>query len=105
MAFRSVSDCDFLSLAHNQAHANQMIDMSGAVRRRNSARSVLIAGIIRLARLCVLIVNPIPARRSIHLDLAGSGIRLVPLSVLSIRPRQGLAEWTSAEAPAPVRMQ
>ena len=79
---------DVSSLAHNQAHANQMIDMSGAVRRRKSARSVLIAEIIRLARLCVLIVNPIPARRSIHLDLAGSGIRFVPLSELSIRPRR-----------------
>jgi len=59
---------------HNQPHANQMIDMSGAVRRRISARSVLIAEKLRLARLCVLIVNPIPARRSFHLDLAGSGI-------------------------------
>jgi hypothetical protein len=28
----------------------------------------------------VLIVNPIPARRSIHLDLAGSGIHPLPLS-------------------------
>jgi hypothetical protein len=28
----------------------------------------------------VLIVNPIPARRSIHLDLAGSGIYPLPLS-------------------------
>jgi hypothetical protein len=61
--------------------------MSGAVRRRFSTRSMLIAEIIRLARLCVLIVNPIPARRSIHLDLAGSGIHLVPLSALLIRPR------------------
>jgi len=56
-----------------------MIDMSGAVRRRISARSMLIAETIRLARLCVLIVNPIPARRSIHLDLAGSGIHPAPL--------------------------
>jgi hypothetical protein len=72
--------CDVSSPAHNQAHANQMIDMSGAVRRRISERSMLIAEIFRLARLCVLIVNPIPARRSIHLDLAGSGIRPVPLS-------------------------
>ena len=77
MAFQSVTTvCDSSSQKRNQTHANQMIDMSGAVRRRNSARSKLIAEIIRLARLCVLIVNPIPARRSIHLDLAGSGIYL-----------------------------
>ena len=77
-----------LSQTRNQTHANQMIDMSGAVRRRISPRSILIARIFRLARLCVLIVNPIPARRSIHLDLAGSGIRFVPLPALSIRPRR-----------------
>jgi hypothetical protein len=111
--------CDVSSLAHNrglrqlifvagvanQAHANQMIDMSGAVRRRISARSVLIAEINRLPRLCVLIVNPIPARRSIHLDLAGSGIYLVPLSALSFRPRLVTGWKTFAEAPAPMKMQ
>jgi hypothetical protein len=50
----------------NQSHANQMIDMSGAVTRQNLSRSVSIAETVRLARLCVLIVNPIPARRSVH---------------------------------------
>jgi len=91
---------------HNQPHANQMIDMSGAVRRRISARSVLIAEKLRLARLCVLIVNPIPARRSIHLDLAGSGIhplcRSSPVDLAASRDR---LDSTIAKAPAPVRMQ
>jgi hypothetical protein len=89
VAFRSVTAiCDdssqmrtrgprrqvFVAGVVNQAHANQTIDMSGAVRRQSSMRSVFIAGTVRLARLCVLIVNPFPARRSIHLDLAGSRI-------------------------------
>ncbi len=109
VATLKVDACDFSSQLHNQAHANQMIDMSGAVkpgtpatvicrwggtvalaskllvrvsgieipvrppqprnqRRPTSARSVSIAGVVRFARLCVLI-EPNPARRSVHQDL------------------------------------
>ena len=78
MASRKVASWGVLPPETNHAHANQMIDMSGAVRRRSPARSVFIAGSIRLARLCVLIVNPILPRRSIHMDLAGSGIPPCP---------------------------
>lgn len=87
-----MGQCDVSSLAHNHAHANQMIDMSGAVRRRISARSVLTAEIIRLARLCVLIVNPIPARRSVHLTSPDLASTYVPLSAMLIRPRH-LTGW------------
>jgi len=48
---------DFPSEVKNQAHIDQKIDMSGAVRRRISARSMFVAAIIRLARLCVLILG------------------------------------------------
>ncbi|MGA8743933.1 MAG: hypothetical protein WB561_22260 [Terracidiphilus sp.] len=94
MATRLVVPRDNTSPENNQAHANQMIDMSGAVetlasllavrvsgieiparppqprnqRRRTSARSNSVAGDIRLARLCVLI-EPNPARRAVHQDL------------------------------------
>jgi len=90
----------------NQTHANQMIDMSGAFRRQSSARSVFIAGTIRLARLCVLIVNPIPARRSIHMDLAGSGIHpLCRSSLVDLAASQNRLDTTITKAPAPVKMQ
>ena len=104
MAFRLVTAiCDSLSQTRNQTHANQMIDMSGAVRRRISPRSILIARIFRLARLCVLIVNPIPARRSIHLDLAGSGILLSCRSSLVDPPMsRDRLDRTTAKALAPI---
>ena len=90
VATRSVvASCDSSSLVCNQIHANQKIDMSGAVmplasalpvrvsgieipvrpprplnqRHRIPARSFLIAGVVRFARLCVLIEpNPAGAR-------------------------------------------
>jgi hypothetical protein len=71
-----------MSPEKNHAHANQMIDMSGAViplavnqRCQTSARPISVAEVVRLARLCVLIfLNPILPGAAIHLDLAGTGI-------------------------------
>jgi hypothetical protein len=74
-----------LSPENNQAHTNQTIDMSGAViplmrnqRCRTPARSISIAAIVRLARLCVLIFEPNPVRHPIHIgprrNLASSAL-------------------------------
>jgi hypothetical protein len=62
VASRSTASTDNASKESSHTHANQMIDMSGAVvpmvrnqRCRTSARSTSIAAGVRLARLCVLI--------------------------------------------------
>jgi hypothetical protein len=94
VATLKVGACDPSPHLRNQAHANQMIDMSGAVKSlasklpvraaeteiparsmqpRNqrcqaSTRSTSIDAVTRFARLCVLI-EPNPARRSVHQDL------------------------------------
>ena len=71
MATRSTASIDDSSNESSQAHANQMIDMSGAVSRRSPKRSFSVAAVVRLARLCVLIFEPNPARHPVHRDLAG----------------------------------
>jgi hypothetical protein len=91
-----VDVCDPSSKQSNHAHANQTIDMNGAVlmlvsmllvftagtedpacsvqprnqRNQKPARSLSIAGVVRFARLCVLI-EPNPVRRSVIKALAG----------------------------------
>lgn len=101
MASHSIAACGLSPQVHNHTHANQTIDMSGAVnppvkglpvriaeteiparlmqprnqRSRIPARSISVAEVIRLARLCVLILNPIlPGARSTGTspDLASS---------------------------------
>ncbi|HEY1580164.1 MAG TPA: hypothetical protein VGF82_24120 [Terracidiphilus sp.] len=85
MATQSVLPDDTSSREENHAHANQMIVMNGAVRRRMSARFIFVAAIIRLARLCVLISEPLSCPAPDPQDLAGSGI-LDPVQRLSIKP-------------------
>ena len=96
VATLKVDVCDRSSQLCNQAHANQTIDMSGAVfrlasmlpvrvsgieipvrppqprnqRNQTAARSLSIAGVVRFARLCVLI-EPNPVRRAVTRTLAG----------------------------------
>ena len=96
MATLKVDVSDLSSQAFNHTYANQTIDMSGAVLKlvsvppvrvsgieipvrppqpRNQpnqtpARSFSIAGVVRFARLCVLI-EPNPVRRSVTRTLAG----------------------------------
>jgi hypothetical protein len=80
VASRSFALHDASSRGRNHAHANQTIDMSGAVsplanqRCRIPTQSICVAGVVRLARLCVLIeLNP--ARRTVHMtspDIASS---------------------------------
>jgi hypothetical protein len=83
VASRSTASTDDASKESSQAHANHTIDMSGAVRplknqrRRTCAQSTSIAAMVWLARLCVLILNPIlPGARSTRSspDPASSGI-------------------------------
>jgi hypothetical protein len=110
VATRSIDARDHSSPVFNHAHANQTIDMSGAVipgppatglcrwggimlasvppvrvsgieipvrplqprnqRNQTAARSLSIAGVVRFARLCVLI-EPNPVRRSVTRTLTG----------------------------------
>ena len=96
VATLKVDVCDLSSQVFNHTHANQTIDMSGAVlklvsmlrvctpgtevpacspqprnqRNQTAARSLPITGVVRFARLCVLI-EPNPVRRSVTRTLAG----------------------------------
>jgi hypothetical protein len=72
-------------------------------RRRTSARSISIAAVVRFARLCVLI-EPNPARRSVHRDLGRISIFIDPVRRAFLLSRPDPAYPIVAIEPASMKM-